>query len=334
MKNDFGFVIHPIAARHVTRAVPVLRLLPKPLLRTVMKTIRPHRRGTVGPIRSANGAETSGMFLIVPLLPRQMVSLPEDEVVERIVQAGRIAERNGAGILGLGAYTAVVGGKGRTVAERLDIPVTTGTSLTAWSVLETLAALLPQRGLDPARSTLGIIGATGAVGMVCARRLSRSFSRTLINGRRTTRLVNLKQTLGDTRVEIEPDPHVVARRSDVLVVTTSAPRVLLQPSELKSGAVVCDISVPPNIRAGTAMPDRTLIYHGGMVRLPAEPRLSLDIDSPSGVVYGCLAETMLLALDRRRESFSLGEDIDPARVDEIGDVARRHGFCAWLPDAD
>jgi predicted amino acid dehydrogenase len=59
-----------------------------------------------------------------------MMELPEQMVYRKIIQTGRMAERLGSNILGLGAFTSVVGDAGVTIANGLNIPVTTGDSFT------------------------------------------------------------------------------------------------------------------------------------------------------------------------------------------------------------
>jgi hypothetical protein len=39
-----------------------------------------------------------------------------------------------------------------------------------------------------------------------------------------------------------------------------------------------------------------------------------------------MAETMILAMEKRAESFSLGRDLTVEQVREIGALGRRHGF--------
>jgi predicted amino acid dehydrogenase len=48
----------------------------------------------------------------------------------RLNAAARMAERKGARIMGLGAFTSVVGDAGITVAHESDIAITSGNSLT------------------------------------------------------------------------------------------------------------------------------------------------------------------------------------------------------------
>ena len=77
----------------------------------------------------------------MPYTPQRMLALRPEEVYRKIVAAGRLAEGLGAKMLGLGAYTSVVGDGGQTIARELDIAVTTGDSYTAAvSVSATLEA--------------------------------------------------------------------------------------------------------------------------------------------------------------------------------------------------
>jgi fatty aldehyde-generating acyl-ACP reductase len=40
----------------------------------------------------------------------------------------------------------------------------------------------------------------------------------------------------------------------------------------------------------------------------------------------CMAETMILALDGRYEDYTIGKDITVAQVEEMQEMAERHGF--------
>ncbi|HZI67172.1 MAG TPA: hypothetical protein VFF17_11455 [Thermoanaerobaculia bacterium] len=76
-----------------------------------------------------------------------------------------------------------------------------------------------------------------------------------------------------------------------------------------------------------------MVFSGGMGQVKAgirlEPNLSQSL-SPHpfpNIAYGCLLEGMLLALEKRFESFSRGRGhITVEKVDEIWDLAQKHGF--------
>jgi predicted amino acid dehydrogenase len=69
-----------------------------------------------------------------------------------------------------------------------------------------------------------------------------------------------------------------------------------------------------------------LIISGGVVDVPGEVDFGFDFGLPPGKAYACMAETMVLALEGRHESYSLGKDVQLERVHEITQLARKHGF--------
>jgi acetylornithine/succinyldiaminopimelate/putrescine aminotransferase/predicted amino acid dehydrogenase len=123
------------------------------------------------------------------------------------------------------------------------------------------------------------------------------------------------------------DVHRSLQEADVVVMATNVVGDLAQPEDIKEGAVVCDISRPSNISRAVRMsrPD-IFVIDGGVVSLPCDSRLSLNLDIDPGLVYACMAETMILALERRFEDTSLGIDLDMGNVTEMGWLAERHGF--------
>jgi hypothetical protein len=51
-----------------------------------------------------------------------------------------------------------------------------------------------------------------------------------------------------------------------------------------------------------------------------------DIGLPRGVAYACLAETVVLALEGRYETFTVGRDIEWEKVKEIYRLGLKHGM--------
>ncbi len=248
-----------------------------------------------------------------------------------------MAERRGASIVGLGGYTSIVGDKGLTVARSLGVAVTSGSSMTAWSAVEALTRLAAGRAGGQSGATLAIIGATGSIGSLCTRKLARTVRRVVVTARHRERLERLKDDVRRSEgveVEVEMDVHRAIAGADLVITTTSAPDALFSADELKPGSAVVDVSVPKNISAVANPRGDVRIVDGGLVRLPAIPDYSIAMGLEPGVVYACMAETMLLTLEGRFESFSLGDAISVDKVDEIGALARKHGFDVWLgPDA-
>jgi predicted amino acid dehydrogenase len=69
-----------------------------------------------------------------------------------------------------------------------------------------------------------------------------------------------------------------------------------------------------------------LVVEGGVVDVPGEADFGFDFGLPPGKAYACMAEVMVLALEERYESYSLGKNVRVERVHEIARLARKHGF--------
>jgi fatty aldehyde-generating acyl-ACP reductase len=310
-----------------------MRFVPDALVVNILRRQKPYLVSRVRRLSSTLGHEVQGFFIGCPLLPKQMLELETESVLERIVAAGKIAERLGAGILGLGGYTSIVGDKGLTVASRLNIAVTSGSAMTAWSAVEAIRRLAERRDIDPGSCTLAVIGASGSIGSLCTKVLAPSVRTAVINARHRDRLERLRAEIVQscaTEVVVEMDAQKAVAAADLIITTTSAPDALFTVDELKPGSIVADVSVPKNISKAEHTRGDVTVVDGGRVKLPGRPEFSVDIGLRQGVVYACMAETIALALEGRLDSFSLGDSIEPAKVEEIGAIGRKHGFDVWL----
>jgi predicted amino acid dehydrogenase len=251
----------------------------------------------------------------------------------RLLAAAEIARKLGAQIMGLGAFTKVVGDAGLTVAKRAPIPVTTGNSLTIAATLETAKLTAIRLGWPSlARGRAMIVGATGSIGSVCARLLAAAVKDVVLVSIEPPRLAALKRTIlaetPDARVETDVSTEKRVGECDLIVTATSAfGQRVLDVSQCKPGAVILDVALPPDVSAEEAAvrPD-VLVVESGEVLIPGPVDFSFDIGLPPHVAYACLAEAALLAMEGRFESFTLGRDVAPDRVKEIYRLFRRHGF--------
>jgi predicted amino acid dehydrogenase len=69
-----------------------------------------------------------------------------------------------------------------------------------------------------------------------------------------------------------------------------------------------------------------LVIDGGVIRPPGDVRFNFFFGLPPGLAFACMAETMILTLEGRFESYSIGGNISSERVREIGLLAQKHGF--------
>jgi fatty aldehyde-generating acyl-ACP reductase len=234
----------------------------------------------------------------------------------------------GAQILGLGAFTSVVGDAGLTVAKALEVPVTTGDAYTVAIAVQAVQEAARRLEIDLPSSAAAVVGATGAIGQVCAQLLAREAGELYLIGRRPEALAQLKERLHGSRANIITSSNVEnLRKAELVITVSSALDTLIRPEHLQPGSVICDVARPRDVsvQVARARPD-VLVIDGGMVDIPGQVDFHFNFGFPPGKAYACMAETMALALEGRFEDYTLGRDISLARVEEISKICHRHGF--------
>lgn len=331
MTDSFGFIIHPIdPKRDISRKFPALGVLPAWLIDYLCVFFPPVFISEIKGVQSAaNGRSIRGWFVACPLTPRRMMSLPPHVVYKKIIQTGRLAEKLGAQLLGLGAFTSVVGDGGKTVARSLDIPVTTGDSLTIAMAARAIRDAADVMEIPLNQATVAIVGATGAIGAVCAQLLAPDAQRLVLIGRQPEKLARVEaQAAAAGCQDITTATEIEAIATAQLIITvTSAVNAIIEPRYLQRGAVILDVARPRDVSRQVAAerPD-VLVIEGGMVEIPGAVDFGFDFGFPPKMAYACMAETMALTLDGRFESYTIGKDITLSQVRTIDTIAQNHGF--------
>jgi predicted amino acid dehydrogenase len=332
--DTFAFIIHPIdPKRDVSRKFPLLgKYLTVRQISFFSTFFPPVYISEITGVRSqATGKEIKGWFVACPYTPQRMLELPAQTVYRKIVQTGKLTERLGAMILGLGAFTSVVGDGGVTISKSLSIPVTTGDSYTVAIAVEAVRAAARVMEIPLSSATAAVVGAAGAIGAVASELMARDVRQLWLIGRPQGRaaLEALRERIiarTPAEVQIAADMRGLAE-ADVILTVTSALDTVIEPEHLKPGAVVCDVARPRDVSAKVAAArDDVLVIDGGMVEVPGAVDFHFNFGFPPRMAYACMAETMALALEGRWESYTLGKNLSTAQVEEIARLAARHGF--------
>ena len=321
--------MHPFIAKDVSRKFSFTKSWPDSLVEGVLKYIPPFKTSHITGIQSS-AAQSEGWFVTCPLTTRQMVEMPEQHVVQKIIKAGKVAEKLGAKIVGLGAFTSIVGDAGITVAKNLNIAVTTGNSYTVATALEGTRQAAKIMGIDLQRANVLVLGATGSIGAACAQILAREVRYLTLAARNEVKLEKLAvQILQKTglAVKVTANTKSALKSADIIIAVTSAVDSIIEPEDLKSGAIVCDVARPRNVSRRVAeMRNDILVIEGGVVEVPGDVQFGLNFGFPDGTAYACMAETMILSLEKRYENFTLGRDLTVKQVEIIDKLATKHGF--------
>jgi predicted amino acid dehydrogenase len=342
---DFAFVVHALSHRDFERVPlvgPVIKTLPKQYHQDFDKLVSklpPIRYGKVTNVVSQKTGKTiNGIIYALWATPQVLKSQEAEITYAQIQQCAHDAAARGAKIMGLGAYTKIVGDSGVTINKNSPLPITTGNSLSASATLWGLYDVVKRMGIltfdsdnGKVEGTAMVIGATGSIGRVSAKLLALAFKKLVIVAPRMDRLEELARELKT----LAPHCEVIASTNaddwasqvDALVTATSAlDHKIIDVMKLKPGCVVCDCSRPLDFTKDDARkrPDIIIMESGELV-LPGPYQLTCDLGLPGNTVYACLAETAVLALEERYESFTLGRDIDWEKVKEIYKLCQRHG---------
>jgi len=121
--------------------------------------------------------------------------------------------------------------------------------------------------------------------------------------------------------------------ADLVFVATNSDASLIAADALTAGAVVCDVARPPNVaREVMESRDDVLVFEGGLVEFPEPVHFGPNLlGFRPGIMLGCLAETVLLALEGDDRDHSIGPRLDPAEAEYLRVLAERHGVRAAPP---
>ncbi len=338
----FAFVIHPLSQNYIRKAFPIPTSTPKFIMDKV-ETFAAHMPPMVyckmENIISPTGAEAEGWLISVGGTPKEMLSRSPEFTYRRLLHASKIAEKMGAQIMGLGAFTKVVGDAGVTVARRSSLPITTGNSYSASGALWAAADAMRRMGLltinkhnkKVAAKTM-VIGASGSIGSVSARLLAMSFDEVYLAGRTLSKLEELKASIlketPDARVFTTIDYNDLLGDMDMIVTSTSgAGKEILDIMKVKPGCVITDVARPLDLPPeDVAKRPDVLVIESGEIDLPTKVKGLKSIGLPPNVIYACLAETIVLALEGRFEVFTVGRDTEWEKVKEIYKLGLKHGM--------
>lgn len=327
----FGLLVHPMDLDDVAEHYEIADKMSPRLTSEIVRRWPPFIVSKVTGVTSiSTGLTIGGVVAVVPLLPEHFDDMKQDALVDKIVRACKLCAKQGTRIVGLGGLNATAGRGGRAVAEHMRIAVTTGNTYTVAAAIEATRRAAAAMDIETGSATLAVLGAGEPVGRACSMLLAADFGRTLLAGRDRQRLSALKPEVergARCAVEVRTDVIHAVREADVVVVTSPTVAGLVRPTDIRPGAVVCDVVRPRKTAALIwATRDDVLAIDGGMIRVPGDFDLGADLGMERGVVPASMAEPMVLALEDRFEDYTLGQEVSIERVREIGRLAAKHGF--------
>ena len=274
-------------------------------------------------IKSLLGTEAEGRIYEIPMLPHEIL-LDSTRALKIMETAVDEAAAWGAQIVGLGSMTGIVGGRGVHMQEYSPVAITTGNSLTVYAALEGLEYACEETGVDLANQTVSVVGVPGSIATAAAKILKPKCKAVLLVGRSNS--ARSRKIAKEVDAEFTCDLEDALSRSRVVFTATSSGDCIDQ-KWLSPSSIVVDVAVPTDVIGSKSIRDDVLILTGGLSRIPEGNKINSSyFFFQRGMIPSCLGETIVLSLENRPESYSIGQDLSPEQVLNIGGVAKRLGF--------
>jgi predicted amino acid dehydrogenase len=315
----FAFLVHPLAG--FQRRLMGIRRVHGPLV--LGQPAGVDAVGVSAKIRIPTAVgEAEGLIVAVPDLADELVA-DQSRALALEERAARVAEAEGALVIGLGSALAVVAGRGQPLSQATRLPVTTGHASTAWATAAITKLVLAERGLP--KGPVAVLGFQGAVGEAVAGLLAQEGVEIWVDGsspaaeKRARQLGCVPATLAEA----------VGRCTIVVGASTTGP--VLDPALLVPDTTLVDLALPPTLSPGPTPPGFRVVA-GEALRVPGRLRGGfwgaiwlLLAQYGRGNVYACLAEPAAMALTGER-GWSHGRRLSLESVRTAGSVLTHLGF--------
>jgi len=207
---------------------------------------------------------------------------------------------------GLGALTAPATAQGLDLIRALseagvkDVSVTNGNALTAGVTFHSALDVAKRCNKDIRLSTVAVVGAAGSVGGATAELFARNCGK-LILIERSHNIDRLAQNVSSWRststIEIHSEIEEI-KKADMVVVTSSAEKAIIQPEHLSQNAIVYEDTMPLNTNIAAVKEQRkdVVIVDGCRLFTP-NLRYSMNIGLPDNYAYACFVQTMMESIE-------------------------------------
>lgn len=342
------FICHPIDLPHLSHIVDLVGSLPDEKLNAMLDEVREEQEFTVyhtDVLQNTAGDKMPVVFLGIPLTSASFFrALREGKRsiwIEKIQRAVDWANIRNARSIGLGQYTSIITGNGQYIHSPTSV-LTTGNAYTVGLAVQAVQQVMNERQMDTAH--ICVVGAGGNIASVISTMLAnRCHTLTLIFRQNPETSSHVKEKVRTIQEEIKnanvaKSPLIVvsntisaASQADIVILSTNQPGAVLYSEHVKNGAIVLDVSVPPNASDDLRARNDITYINGGIASLPLPPNLSKQflnsviLPFGPGECFACMAETFALGFANNQNQNFTG-DLSQQTVEHIIQIAESQGF--------
>jgi len=332
METTFAYIADPVNLEQLYSGFKLSFWSAASLSRVHLK-MPPRFLGELSWESSPGRCRGRGLVVTGNLTRRHLEGLPRRFVLKRLQQAVKLAAARGARLVGLGPLSPFQEEAGLILSRFPGLALTTGRSMALAAAWEGLRKIFLLLDLEPEEAQVAVVGAASPRGALFSHFLARQGINYLSlldpDQHRLDSLARL--ILRDTGVAGKVSTQVarVLSRADIVVFGGDSPAGL-SGEEFKAGAVLCDLSDSHLFNGGGPLLREDLfIFDECALEIPQEIVLRWRCPLfPDRRVPPSLAETMILALEGRLESYSLGRKLRIGKVEEMQRLSHHYGFQA------
>lgn len=319
-----------------------LRAAEKPALteaqvKEVYKFFPPGKLFDVQVISPVSG-KVDGFYIETFISPDELNPAFLWQNIKKVRTACEKAALLGADIVSLGGFASIIlESGGASISYIGNTAFTTGNTMTAAFIAESVETELIDIQRSLGESTLLIIGSTGDIGSACAAYFAQKVKTLLLSARHPDRLKKQERHFTGNGVHCRSSIVVKDLLSEADVVISVASSILprLSPDQFRSDVVICDAGYPKNFQ--TYKPARNQrIFAGGMGTMKHNYRFSPDHFRKTlytfpvrNMFHGCILECMVLAMEGKPVPYSEGRgNITMEAMKDMLRMAARHGITA------
>ncbi len=334
--KTFAILMNPATLGELKRLLPGTRFLPHAALEFLLRKNLPFKIIKLKKITSPQGESICGYLIIWPVLKETIASLDKESIKEKIIEAGLLAGRLGARMMGTNGSYGLSAQDLTTIARKIKIPFTSGESLLSWSFFESLFLAAQDNNLKLKDTSIVIIGANSTLGMLCARKLASYALNIILADTDGEKLNAFKETLMVQRTQENEQSTITVistdelpqkgAHADIFIPISNAACEQLTHINLKPQSIICAVADCQYLETLTALLKDITVIKGGIIKMPPSIDLGIDLGLPDNLINATFAEPILLAFEGKTGIFSLGEATNINRLEDIADIAVQYGF--------
>lgn len=242
----------------------------------------------------------------------------------------------GVDVVSLGGFTSIILESGGTTLDSIQgTKFTTGNTLTAALIADSIEKACMKWNLTLEKSSLLVIGSTGDIGSACVKYFSKKVKKLLITARNPALLLLQEEKLKSEDIDCKSTTNVPELLASADLVICVASSVLPENyfDFLQPHAIICDAGYPKNLNSENLTSSQR-IYAGGMCLVeggycfsPEHFQKNIYEFPLPNISHGCTMESVVLALEEKTLEFSRGRgNIQLENMEYILKAAAKHGI--------